>query len=90
MYMARLRSGHRDIDRYSPVAYLPSARTPLFMIAAENDGIMPPEDVRALFAAAPEPKEFWMVPGATHAKCRQTAPADYEKRVAAFFRARLG
>lgn len=88
MYMARLRSGHDDIDRYSPEAYLPSAKTPLFIIAAERDGIMPPEDVRRLYDAARGPKEFWLVPGATHAKCRQAAPADYEARVAAFLRAR--
>lgn len=86
MYVARLRSGHDDIDRYSPEAYLPSSKTPLFIIAAEHDGIMPPEDVHRLYASAPEPKEYWMVPGAVHAKCRQTAPADYEARVAAFLR----
>lgn len=89
MYMARLRSGHDDIDRYSPEAYLPSAKTPVFLIAGERDGIMPPEDVRRLYAAAGGPKEYWVVPGATHAKCRQAAPADYEARVAAFLRERL-
>lgn len=89
MYMARLRSGHHDIDRFSPLAYLPSAKTPLLIIAAERDGIMPPADVLRLYGAAPEPKEYWMVPGATHAKCRQAAPADYEARVAKFLSARL-
>lgn len=89
MYMARLRSGHPDIDRYSPERFLPAARAALLMIAAERDGIMPPEDVRRLYAAAPEPKEFWLVPGATHARCRQSAPAEYEARVAAFLRAHL-
>lgn len=89
MYVARLRSGHDDIDRYSPEAYLPSAKTPVFIIAAERDGIMPPEDVRRLYASAPEPKEFWLVPGAVHAKCRQAAPADYDARVAAFLREQL-
>jgi pimeloyl-ACP methyl ester carboxylesterase len=89
MYVARLRSGHDDIDRYSPQAYLPSAKTPVFIIAAERDGIMPPADVLRLYGAAREPKEYWMVPGATHAKCRQAAPADYEARVAKFLRARL-
>jgi len=89
MYMARVRSGHSDIDRYSPETYLPAAKTPVFIIAAERDSIMPPEDVRRLYSAAREPKEYWMVPGAGHAKCRETAPADYEARVAAFLRARL-
>jgi len=89
MALARLRSGHSDIDTYSPENYLPKARVPLLMIAGERDELMPPEDVRRLFAAAREPKEFWLVPGAVHAKCRETAPADYDARVAAFLRTHL-
>lgn len=89
MYMARLRTGHLDIDRYSPEAFLPSANTPLFIIAAGCDGIMPPVDVRRLYAAAAGPKEYWEVPGASHAKCRQTAPSEYESRVASFLAARF-
>lgn len=89
MLMAKLRSGHRDIDAYSPEAFLPKAKAPVFIIAAERDGIMPPEDVRRLFALARGPKEYWMVPGAAHAKCRRTAPADYEARVGAFLRTHL-
>lgn len=89
MAFARVRSGHCDIDTYSPEDYLPEARVPLLMIAGERDELMPPEDVRRLFAAAREPKEFWLVPGAVHAKCREAAPADYDARVAAFLRAFL-
>ncbi len=89
MAMARLRTGHPDIDTYSPENFLPKSRVPLLMIAAERDELMPPEDVRRLFAAAREPKEFWLVPGAAHAKCREAAPADYDARVAAFLRTYL-
>lgn len=89
LYMARLRSGHADIDAYSPAAFLPEARTPLLLIAAERDRLMPPGDVRRLYDLARGPKDFWLVPGAGHAKCRQAAPAQYEARVGAFFRARL-
>ncbi|HEX4049217.1 MAG TPA: alpha/beta hydrolase [Elusimicrobiota bacterium] len=88
-YLARWRTGHRDLDSYSPEAYLPSAKTPVFLIAAERDGIMPPSDVRRLYDAARGPKDFWVVPGAVHAKCRRAAPAEYEARVAAFLRARM-
>jgi hypothetical protein len=87
--MVRLRSGHYDLDSFSPETYLPAAKTPLFIIAGERDGIMPPEDVRRLYDAARGPKELWVVAGAAHAKCRQAAPADYEARVSAFLRARF-
>ena len=41
--------------------------------------------LRALYAAAGEPKELWMVPGATHGKCRESAGAQYDRRVMDFF-----
>ena len=89
MAMAKLRSGHPDIDSYSPAAFLPRARVPLLMIAGERDALMPPEDVLRLFAAAREPKEFWLVPGATHGKCREVSPTVYDARVATFLRTYL-
>lgn len=89
MAIARLRSGHADIDTYSPKDFLPKAKVPLLMIAGERDELMPPEDVLRLFAAAREPKEFWVVRGAVHGKCREAAPAEYEARVGAFLRTRL-
>ncbi len=89
MYMARLRTGHADIDSYSPESFLPAARTPVLMIAGEKDMLMPPADVLRLFGAAHEPKEYWQVPGAAHAKCHEAAPAAYEARVGAFLRAHL-
>ena len=57
------------------------------MIAAELDTLMPAEDVRRVYDGASGPKEFWLVPGAHHAKCREAAPADYEARVSGFFKA---
>ncbi|MEK7382755.1 MAG: alpha/beta hydrolase [Elusimicrobiota bacterium] len=89
LLMAKLRSGHGDIDAYSPESFLPGALTPVFLIAAEHDAIMPPRDIRRLYALARGPKQYWMVPGASHAKCRQAAPEDYEARVAAFLRTYL-
>jgi len=89
MRLAKFRSGHDDLDAYSPAAFLPAARTPLLMIAGERDVLTPPKDVRRLYAAAHGPKDFWLVPGASHSKCRLAAPADYDARVAAFFRTHL-
>jgi fermentation-respiration switch protein FrsA (DUF1100 family) len=45
-----------------------------------------PEESQAMFAAAPEPKEFWLVPGAAHEDLHAVAKAEYERRVLAFLR----
>ena len=44
------------------------------------------EDIRQpkYFAAAGEPKEIWLVPGAEHTGGIDVAPAEYEQRVVAF------
>lgn len=89
MLWARLRSGHRDVDAYSPAAAIGAARTPVLFIAGERDTLMPPADVARLRAAHGGPNDFWVVPGAVHGKCYETAPAELEARVAAFLTARL-
>jgi len=89
MIFVRHRSGHWDVDTYSPESYLPNASVPLLMIAGERDELMPPADVRRLFAAAKAPKKFWLVPGAVHAKCREAAPAEYDALVSEFLRTYL-
>lgn len=90
MHWARLRSGHNDIDSYSPAAYINAATTPILFIAAERDELMPPEDVRRLQDLAGGPKEIWVVPGATHGKCRLAATKEYDARVMGAYKARLG
>lgn len=89
MLWARLRSGHRDIDSYSPEAAIGAARTPVLFIAGERDTLMPPADVARLRAAHGGPNDFWVVPGAVHGKCHETAPAELEARVCGFLMARL-
>lgn len=41
------------------------------------------------YAAAGQPKEIWLVPGAGHTGGLQAQPAEYERRVIAFFDAAL-
>jgi pimeloyl-ACP methyl ester carboxylesterase len=61
------------------------APRPLFMVHGEKDSYIGPDIARALFAAAGEPKELWVVPKAKHNRCREVAGAEYSDRVAAFF-----
>lgn len=89
MRWARLRSGHADIDSYSPEDYIGAAGTPILFIAAERDTLMPPKDVGRLRDRAGGPTEFWTAPGATHGKCREAAPAEYDARVTRFLKTHL-
>jgi hypothetical protein len=41
--------------------------------------------VRALFDVAREPKQLWIVPGATHGAYRAAAGSAYDARLAGFF-----
>ena len=64
---------------------------PLLIIHGADDVQIPPAHSTRLFAAAGEPKELWLVPGAGHGmNTWQVARDEYERRVVAFFRAGLG
>jgi pimeloyl-ACP methyl ester carboxylesterase len=62
------------------------APRPFFMIHAERDQRMPMSDTEALFAAAGEPKEIWIAPGADHGEPWMVAKEEYDKRMVEFFR----
>ena len=57
----------------------------VFIIGGEHDPLVPPRAAQALFAAALEPKEIWIVPGAGHAGFAAAAPSEYAARLAGFF-----
>jgi pimeloyl-ACP methyl ester carboxylesterase len=90
MWILRRRVGDPKIDTFNPVESAPRIHPrPLFVIAGENDNLMPVWDVRRVFEAAREPKQLWVVPGAYHAKCREAAGLEYDTRVTAFFNKNL-
>ena len=54
-------------DRYRPVDEIGGlAPLPVLIIQGEADRVVPPQHGRALFAAAGEPKELWLLPGIGH------------------------
>src|SRR5205807_6301621 len=59
---------------------------PLLLIHGEMDTHTPPAQSKELYAAAHEPKQLWIVPGAEHVGCYDTARQEYERRVTQFFR----
>jgi uncharacterized protein len=65
------------------------APRPVFLINGELDTSVPPFMARQLAAAAGDPKELWMVPGAHHGDYAQIAPRQYRERLIDFFRRTL-
>lgn len=76
-------------DSVRPVAALARASAPTFVMAGADDPFTPPAETRALYDAAPEPKELWLVEGAGHDDLYDAAPEAYRRRLLAFFGAHL-
>jgi fermentation-respiration switch protein FrsA (DUF1100 family) len=53
-------------DRFDSLSRIARVRAPILIMQGELDQIVPPALGRELFAAAPEPKEFWSVPDGGH------------------------
>jgi uncharacterized protein len=61
------------------------APRPVFVIAGAEDDIVPPDQTRALFEAAHEPKSWWLVKDAAHGDYAKAAGPEYEERIAKFY-----
>ncbi|CAM3616316.1 alpha/beta fold hydrolase [Corallococcus sp. ZKHCc1 1396] len=79
-----------DVDAVDPMARLCELKgRPLLLINGDVDAYAPAFLQDALFQAACEPKAYWVVPGAHHGEYAAKAPAEYERRLRAFFDAAL-
>jgi dipeptidyl aminopeptidase/acylaminoacyl peptidase len=61
----------------------------ILIINGDLDTSVPPYMARQLAAAAGNPKELWMVPGAHHGDYAKVVPEQYRDRLADFFRRTL-
>jgi len=78
----RLGIGERALR---PIDHIAQVRAPLLIMSGTADRDTHIEETRALYARAPEPKWLWAVPGAGHEDLHAYRPAEYERRVLAFF-----
>lgn len=85
-WAGRMNSQRRLFCKFPDVegAVARLAPRPWLMIHGGKDAYIGPEIARLLFAAAREPKELWIVPGAKHNRCREVQPGAYAERVVAF------
>lgn len=82
--MARFRAN--DV---SPLEAVANLSIPLLIVAGERDELINAEYSRRLFAAAPEPKEFYAIPGASHSDTWAVGGREYEERILSFLRRAL-
>ena len=54
------------VDRFDSLSRIGKVRAPILVLHGERDRVVPVRYGRALFDAAPEPKEGWFAPEAGH------------------------
>ena len=57
---------------------------PMFFIHGDQDDFVPTWMVNKVYAAKPQPKELWVVPGAEHAASYRLYPEEYTEKVRNF------
>lgn len=63
---------------------------PMLFLQGDQDEVIPPRLGQALFAAAPEPKSFWVIAGAGHNDILESAGPQYRQRLQAFYESAAG
>jgi len=72
------------ISELSPITEIDNLNIPLLLISGTNDAHTTLPETERLFAAAREPKEIWIIPGAGHFNMHSYAGRTYEDRTLAF------
>ena len=77
-----------DITQARPIDYVHklAGRTAIFFINGDADTITPLAGMQALYQAASNPKQYWVVPNAGHAQSFAIDPEDYVKHVESILR----
>jgi len=71
-------------DRYPSIERIASVASPVLVIAGASDSIVPIEQSRALFSAAPEPRRFHVVSDADHNDADLVAGREMIEKVRSF------
>lgn len=79
-----LRVGARVGD-VSPVQALARLHRPVLIIHGVADELIPVHNAHALYAAATEPKELWLLDAVGHAQAFVERPEEFRQRVLAFW-----
>lgn len=88
-YQSRLRFGVWP-DRLSPRDAVARYSGPVMVIGGIEDRSTPPEETRAIYAAATGKRALWLVPHGDHPVVCGLETGEYRRRVLAFVRAAIG
>lgn len=84
----RLRFNPRQVDLRKYAGSV--SPRPILLIHGEEDREVPLGDAEAIYRAAKEPKELWVVPGAEHSSTYGVAREKYEEKVITFLDQAMG
>jgi len=73
------------IDEVSPEKAVAARAFPVLLICDEKDEALPCRHTQRIYAAAIGPKQLWEVPGAFHTAALGFQPAEFQRRVLAFY-----
>ena len=73
------------VRSFNSLSKMRSIRVPKFFMQGDRDEVIPLRLGQELFAAAHEPKTFWVIPGASHNDILETAGAEYRHRLKTFY-----
>jgi fermentation-respiration switch protein FrsA (DUF1100 family) len=73
------------VRSYNSVPKIRQIQAPKLFMQGDHDEIIPPRLGQALYAAAPSPKEFWVVEGAGHNDILETAGPQYRQKLEQFY-----
>ncbi|HKS82082.1 MAG TPA: alpha/beta hydrolase [Candidatus Acidoferrales bacterium] len=79
------KEGGFSPDDVSPEEAVAARAFPVLLICGTRDRTIPCRHAERIYKAARGPKTLWIVPSAQHASALGHAPAEYERRVLAFF-----
>jgi uncharacterized protein len=80
---------HVTVEQLEPIRGIAKVGAPVMVVGGSRDAHTSEEETRELFAAAAEPRELWIVEGATHQDFSRYDPEGYDAHVVAFLRREL-
>ena len=72
-------------DQLRPIVRMGELRAPVLIVSGSEDMHTTSAETRRIFEAAAEPKQLWLVTGATHQNLHDFASSEYERKIATFF-----
>ena len=81
-----MRRAGVDVDGVRPIDDLCGiAPRPVLLIYGERDTFVPPGTAQAMYGAACDPVDLWIVAGAGHQNYSEVVPDEYAARLLSFF-----